>query len=65
MPMLVAGSALLAGKDWSEAYQSVLTDAEQIDAIERQIERELLPTLAASADQETEPQQCFQKRCKD
>lgn len=50
--MLVAGSALLAGKDWSEAYQSVLTDAEQIDAIERQIERELLPTLAASADQE-------------
>ena len=52
MPLLIAGSTLLTGQDWSAAYQSVLTDAEQIDAIERQIERELLPTLASSADQE-------------
>ena len=50
--MLVVGSALLFGQDWSAAYQSVLTDAEQIDAIEREIERELLPSLAPSADQE-------------
>ncbi|NDG94042.1 MAG: hypothetical protein EBY55_13010, partial [Gammaproteobacteria bacterium] len=52
MPMLVIGSALLSGQDWSAAYQSVLADAEQIDAIEREIERELLPSLASSADQE-------------
>ena len=50
--MLVVGSALLSGQDWSAAYQSVLADAEQIDAIEREIERELLPSLASSADQE-------------
>ncbi len=52
MLMLVVGSALLSGQDWSAAYQSALTDAEQIDAIERQIERELLPSVAPSADQE-------------
>ena len=52
MPLLIAGSTLLTGQDWSAAYQSVLTDAEQINAIERQIERELLPSLAPSADQE-------------
>ncbi|MEL0298583.1 MAG: hypothetical protein VXA98_11565, partial [Gammaproteobacteria bacterium] len=40
MPMLVVGSALLFGQDWSAAYEPVLNDAEQIDAIERQIERE-------------------------
>ncbi|MEK9529510.1 MAG: hypothetical protein VW491_11385, partial [Gammaproteobacteria bacterium] len=52
MLMLVVGSALLSGQDWSAAYQSALTDAEKIDAIERQIERELLPSVAASVDQE-------------
>ena len=50
--MLVVGSALLFGQDWSTAYQSALTGAAQIDAIERQIERELLPSLAPSAVQE-------------
>ena len=46
MPMLVVGSALLFGQDWSAAYQSVLTDAEQLDVIERQIERELVQSSA-------------------
>ena len=50
--MLVVGSALLFGQDWSAAYEPVLNDAEQIDAIERQIERELLQSSAPSADQE-------------
>ena len=45
LPMLVVGSALLFGQDWSAAYQSVLTDAEQIDAIEREIEREFTSEL--------------------
>ena len=52
MPMLVLVSALLFGQDWSAAYEPVLNDAEQIDAIERQIERELVQSSAPSADQE-------------
>ena len=50
--MLVVGSALLSGQDWSATYQSVLNDADQIEAIERQIEQELLPSLVTSADRE-------------